>query len=95
MRAVVLLASGVLLATPLWANAEGTEAGTASDAVSAMWTPQELQFKVDENANQYTCQQFRDTVKALLLALGARKDLHVDQTPCTNTNVAFAKSLQE
>jgi hypothetical protein len=107
MRAVVLLASGVprgnarlvsavavaaLLATPPWANAEGTEAGTASDLVSAVWTPQELQFKLDETPNQYTCQEFRDTLKVLLLALGARKDLHVEPTPCTNTRIDYGKT---
>jgi hypothetical protein len=107
MRAVVPLALGVpkgaanlvsaiavavLLAMPLCANAEGTEADTASDAVSAMWTPQELLFKLEEGPNHYTCQEFRDTVKVLLLALGARKDLHVEPTPCTNTRMDYGKT---
>jgi hypothetical protein len=86
-----IAATAVLLATPLSANAQGTDAGTASDAVSAVWTPQELQFKLENadqsnHANQYTCKEFRDRLTVLLLALGARKDLHVEPTPCTNSH---------
>jgi len=107
MRAVVLLASAVPrgtaklvsavaalvpLVTPLWANAESTEAGTAPDTVSAVWTPQELRFKLEDSPAQYTCKEFRDTVKVLLLALGARRDLQVEPTPCTNTRVDFGKT---
>jgi hypothetical protein len=97
MRVVVLVASAILLATPLWANAEGTEAATTPDAVSAAWTPQELQFKLEHSMvqvsmAQYTCKEFRDTVVGLLLALGARKDLQVEPTPCANTQINFGKT---
>jgi hypothetical protein len=107
MRAVVLLKSvvprgraspvsalmaAVLLATPLWADAEGTETSIAPDAVSAVWTLQELRFKLEDSPAQYTCKEFRDTVKVLLVALGARKDLQVEPAQCTNTRVDFGKT---
>jgi hypothetical protein len=94
MRVVVLVASAILLSTPLWANAEGAEAGATPDAVSAVWTPQELQFKLEHSMvqvsmAQYTCKQFRDTIMKVLLALGARKGFQVDTKPCTNTQYNF------
>jgi hypothetical protein len=90
-RATVLLAA-VLLTTPLWADAEGTETGIAPDAASAVWTLQQLRFKLENSPPQYTCREFRDTVKVLLLALGARKDLRVEPTPCTNTQINYGKT---
>jgi hypothetical protein len=94
MRVVVLVTSAILLETPLWANAKGTAAGTTPDAVSAVWTPQELQFKLEHSMvqvfmAQYTCEEFRDTVTRLLLALGARKGLKVDTKPCMNTQLNY------
>jgi len=92
MRAVVVAASPVrrqtarlvsavlaanLLAAPVWANGEGTEADGAPDAVPAVWTPQQLRFKLNRSRG-YTCNEFRNKVKGLLLALGARKDLQVE-----------------
>jgi hypothetical protein len=104
MRTVVLLASAlpretvrlvsavvvtVLLVPPGWANSEGTEAGAALAAVSAVWTSQELRFKLDDSRAQYTCEKFRDKVRKLLLALGARKDLQVEARPCMNEPIGF------
>ena len=104
MRSVVLLASAlprgtvrlvravvaaVVLVAPVLANAEATEAGAAPDAVSAVWTPQELRFKLDDSRTEYTCEKLRDRVKRTLLALGARKDLKVDTWPCMNTPLSF------
>jgi hypothetical protein len=91
-KLVSAVVGAVLLVAPVWANAAGTEADAAPDAVFAVWTPQELQFKLDENPVQYTCQQFRDKIKAILLAMGARKDLHVDPTPCTNTRIDYGRT---
>jgi hypothetical protein len=91
-RLLSAVAIALILAMPLLAKAEGTEASTAPEAVSAVWTPQELQFKLEDSTAQHTCGEFRNTVKVLLLALGARKDLHVEPTPCTNTRIDYGKT---
>jgi hypothetical protein len=91
-RRVSALLAAVLLATPLWADAEGAETSIAPDAASAVWTLQQLRFKLDDSPAQYTCKEFRDRVNVLLLALGARKDLQVEPTACTNTRVDFGNT---
>jgi hypothetical protein len=50
----------------------------------AVWTPKEVQFVYMGFTTHYTCDGLRDTVREMLLQLGARKDdLKVYETPCS------------
>ena len=83
-RLVGAVLAAVLLVAPSWANPKGTEAGVALDAMPAVWTPQQLRFKLNDSRAEYTCNDFRNKVRRLLLALGAGKDLQVDASPCVS-----------
>ncbi len=49
----------------------------------AVWTPKEIQFTYMGFTTHYTCDGLRDTIKEMLLQLGARKDdLKVTEQPC-------------
>jgi hypothetical protein len=75
MRAVWLV-SGVLLslALPSWAPAD--------DLLPAVWKEQRLDFSYLGLTSRYSCQGLRDKMRALLLDLGARRDLKVAVTVC-------------
>jgi hypothetical protein len=50
----------------------------------AVWTAKEFQFTYMGFTTHYTCDGLRDTVREMLLQLGARKDdLKVYETPCS------------
>jgi len=70
---LALLLCGAALAD----TSPGTEPGGY-----AVWTPKELRFVYQGFTSKYSCDGLRDKVKAVLLKLGARKDLQVTETPC-------------
>jgi hypothetical protein len=76
-----------LLGAPAWGADEGQPAnGAAAPAPmeAAVWTPKEVQFTYMGFTTHYTCDGLRDTVREMLLQLGARKDdLKVYETPCS------------
>jgi hypothetical protein len=51
----------------------------------AVWTPKELRFVYQGFTSKYSCDGLRDKVRAILLKLGARKDLQVTATPCSGS----------
>jgi hypothetical protein len=51
----------------------------------AVWTPKELRFVYQGFTSKYSCDGLRDKVRAILLKLGARKDLQVTPTPCSGS----------
>jgi hypothetical protein len=51
--------------------------------VVAVWTPKELRFVYMGFTATYSCDGLRDRVWEILLALGARKDLEVRESPCS------------
>ena len=74
---VAVVFCSALLDTLAW----GT---TADGGQPAVWTPKELQFTYMGFTTHYTCDGLRDTVKNMLLQLGARKDdLKVYEQPCS------------
>lgn len=58
--------------------------GAVPPTEAAVWTPKEIQFTYMGFTTRYTCDGLRDTVKDMLLQLGARKDdLKVYEQPCS------------
>jgi len=86
-------AVGALLGAPAWGADEQAAAAGAHAAAgaapaapmeAAVWTPKEVQFTYMGFTTHYTCDGLRDTVREMLLQLGARKDdLKVYETPCS------------
>jgi hypothetical protein len=73
---LTLLLCGVVLAeTP----------GSSPPEGYAAWTPKELRFVYQGFTSKYSCDGLREKVKAILLKLGARKDLQVSPTPCSGS----------
>jgi hypothetical protein len=81
--AVGIVAVGVWTGSPAW-GAEEAGAAAAAPTEPAVWTPKEIQFTYMGFTTRYTCDGLRDTVKDMLLQLGARKDdLKVYEQPCS------------
>jgi len=93
--AAVAAFGALLSGAPAWgadtqaaagAGATGAQADAAAAAPTeaAVWTPKEIQFTYMGFTTHYTCDGLRDTVREMLLQLGARKDdLKVYETPCS------------
>jgi hypothetical protein len=78
MRSVWLLAwVGLICAAPVWpAN---TDSGVP---VAAVWKEQHLSFVYMGRTSRYSCDGLRDKVRAMLLDLGARRDIRVSAVGC-------------
>jgi len=61
----------------------GTAAQAADEGVAAVWIPKELRFTYMGFTSHYSCDGLRDKMRAVLLKLGARKDLSVTATGCS------------
>jgi hypothetical protein len=84
--AVAVISLGACLAVPGWASAAdaGAQAAPPVDTEFAVWTPKEIQFTYMGFTTHYTCDGLRDTIREMLLQLGARKDdLKVTEQPCS------------
>jgi hypothetical protein len=83
MRAVLLLAgSGLLLGLPLLALpllANGAESG---NPLAAVWKEQRLSFTYMGRTSRYSCDGLRDKMHAMLMDLGARRDLKITAIGC-------------
>src|SRR6266481_6380894 len=81
----VLAAGAVvaLLTVTGWAAAAAADTGTQAARESAVWTPRELLFIYQGFTTRYSCDGLRDKVRSILLELGAREDLKVTETPCS------------
>jgi hypothetical protein len=53
------------------------------DTQPAAWTAKEVRFTYQGFTTRYSCDGLRDKVRSALLALGARKDLTVQETACS------------
>lgn len=79
MRSVwVLVAAGVMLAGSAWPAV----AGAGSPAIAAVWQEQHLRFFYTGRTSRYSCDGLRDKVRAMLLYLGARRDLRIAALGC-------------
>ncbi len=70
-------------APPEDAQASAGQPGSQSTQ-AAVWTPREVKFTYMGFTSYYSCDGLRDTIKDMLLQLGARKDdLKVFEEPCS------------
>jgi hypothetical protein len=81
----VVAGAGLMCALPLWAV--GAAAGARSSAgsgnpLTAVWKEQRLDFFYMGRTSRYSCEGLRDKMRALLLDLGARRDLTVSAIGC-------------
>jgi hypothetical protein len=74
-------AVAVLLTVTGWTAAADTGAQAVRE--SAVWTPKELLFIYQGFTTTYSCDGLRDKVRSILLELGAREDLKITETPCS------------
>jgi hypothetical protein len=81
-RVLAAGAVAVLLTVTGWATAADTGA-QAARGESAVWTPKELLFIYQGFTTRYSCDGLRDKVRSILLELGAREDLKITETPCS------------
>jgi hypothetical protein len=78
MRSVVVAASGCLA---LAAAAAGS-AADGGNPTAAVWKEQHVEFVYVGRTLRYSCEGLRNKVRAMLLDLGARRDLKVVPTGC-------------
>jgi hypothetical protein len=84
--AVAIVSLGACLGASGWASAadDGAQAAPPAEMEFAVWAPKEIQFTYMGFTTHYTCDGLRDTIKEMLLQLGARKDdLKVTEQPCS------------
>src|SRR5581483_3919540 len=80
--AVVSFGLGLCAFAPAFATDATAQAPAATQP--AVWTQKEVQFTYMGFTTHYTCDGLRDTVRDMLLQLGARKDdLKVYEQPCS------------
>jgi hypothetical protein len=60
-------------------------AENASPPTWVVWTPKELRFVYMGFTSHYSCDGLRDKMRAILLQLGARSDLTVQEVPCSGS----------
>ena len=78
MRSVLAIVGvGLLLTLPLW-----TAAAETGDPVAAVWKEQRLTFTYMGRTSRYSCDGLRDKMMALLMDLGARRDMKVSRVGC-------------
>jgi hypothetical protein len=81
--AVAVASLGLAVSAPLQAADTHAQAPAATEA--AVWTPKEIQFTYMGFTTHYSCDGLQDTIREMLLQLGARKDdLKVYETPCSS-----------
>jgi hypothetical protein len=82
MRSVWLFAPvGLMCAVAAWAADAGN-----GNPIPAVWKEQHLSFTYMGRTSRYSCDGLRDKVRALLLDLGARRDLHITAIGCERTS---------
>lgn len=92
MRAVFAFAgAGLLLGAPLWATGTATDTATGTatgDPVAAVWKEQHLNFTYMGRTSHYSCDGLRDKVLAMLMDLGARRDMKISPVDCVEVRPA-------
>jgi hypothetical protein len=78
--AVLATVAGFLCAPVLAASADNS----SGSGLSAVWAPEQLRFVYMGFTSKFSCDGLADRMKAVLLSLGARKDLHVTPSPCAS-----------
>src|ERR1700674_4707566 len=82
MRSVWMIAGvGLMFAAPVWPADAHT-----GNPILAVWKEQRLSFFYMGRTSRYTCDGLRDKVRAMLLDLGARRDLRITALGCEDTS---------
>jgi hypothetical protein len=76
----MLIGAGLLFAASAW----GADAGSGN-LIPAVWKEQHLRFYYLGRTSRYSCDGLRDKVRAMLLELGARRDLTITALGCEDT----------
>jgi hypothetical protein len=82
MRPIGLAASGSLLLVSM----AGTALADSSPATLAAWKEQRLEFTYEGRASRYSCEGLSEKVRAMLLDLGARRDLSLEPSGCAHVD---------
>jgi hypothetical protein len=81
MRAFWVIAGiGLMFALPLWAA--GADSG---GPLPAVWREQQLKFTYMGRTSRYSCEGLRDKMHAMLMDMGARRDLVITAIGCVET----------
>ncbi len=81
MRSIWALAGvGLVFAASVWSADAG-----GGKPVAAVWKEQQLRFFYTGRTSRYSCDGLRDKVRAMLLDLGARRDLRIEALGCEGT----------
>lgn len=83
----LIAGAGLLCAQPLPAGsaAGAPQAAVSSNTLPAVWKEQRFDFYYRGRTARYSCGGLRDKMRALLLELGARRDLSVLPIGCDET----------
>jgi hypothetical protein len=81
MRSIWVLAGAGLM---LFAQVPPARAD-AGEAIAAVWKEQRLSFFYMGRTSRYSCEGLRDKVRAMLLDLGARRDLQLTALGCEDS----------
>ena len=73
----------VVVCVPTWAQAP-EQGNQKQEAVPAVWAPKELRFVYMGFTSHYSCDGLRDRMRHVLEALGARKDMQLSESPCSD-----------
>ena len=71
-----------MLAGVGWMLAASAQVDDATNPILAVWKEQHLNFFYEGQTSRYSCAGLRDKVRAMLLDLGARRDLSVTALGC-------------
>jgi len=85
MRATWVLGAGLLLSLSL--PVQATEpAADMGGPLPAVWKEQHLGFSYAGRTSHYSCDGLREKMRAMLLEMGARRDLKVSGLGCSSTS---------
>src|SRR5258707_15163032 len=78
MRSIwALVGAGLVFAASAW-SADAYR----GEPIAAVWKEQQLRFFYLGRTSRYSCDGLRDKVRAMLLELGARRDLRIEALGC-------------
>jgi hypothetical protein len=69
-----------------WMLAASAQVADTGRPISAVWKEQHLNFFYKGQTSRYSCMGLRDKVRAMLLDLGARRDLDITALGCEQPN---------
>ena len=90
----VMVAQTLAAATPLAAATQPAAAPTPVTGIpmAAVWREQHLDFYYMGRTSRYSCDGLRDKVRAMLLDLGARRDLKIAAIGCEDSGATRVNS---